>query len=347
MNPRFVHTTAIGLLIAISSLGIAQTSQRAPTYPFGSSQFAQFVADSNLAAAVPGARDFQTWWRARFNAAAHPELPGANLDVALETRGQLIRAESNLNNRAVLETKTAAQLHALVKRLIPKFSFEHGFEFTSTVSNLERQCLLQSVLIVSMLERAGVNAGTIMVWKSQSGEESNLGHVVVLLRRSDGRDILVDASDATPFMRHQGLFGFVQGRLHFVKPRFAQDATITAYTDLKSTRSLKPLELQTLTAAYVRSQFFYYRGERAKNGFMGTPSTSAGLERSARFLQESIRLEPNNPLAQYVLGHVYRRLGKLPEARIQYAKGYALYQEQGYVPFEPLAAMKNFVWKTP
>jgi tetratricopeptide (TPR) repeat protein len=316
-------------------------------YPFDSSVFAQFVTDSNRAAPRVGADHFAAWWRERFQQFKHPDLPGATLDAALEARRQELRAVVNQKARDKLELRTAAALHALVKRLIPKFSFEYGFEFTNLVSLLERQCLSQSVLIAAMLQEAGVNAGTVMVWQSQSGEESNLGHVAVLLRLSGGRDVIIDASDRTPVMRHLGIYGFVGGKLSFVKPIFLNDASISSYKVLKTSRTIPAKAFQTLSVAFLRSQFYYYRGERAKNGFASVHSTRAGLEASAKSLIQSIALEPENPLAQYVLGHVYRRLGKLEAAKTQYTKGYALYQAQGYVPFEPLAAMKHFVWKTP
>ena len=335
-------TIFASISVAVISAMFAHASGTAQPYPFGSGQFAQFVNDSERIAPAANAPEFQTWWRERFKQNPHPDLPGATLDAALEARGKTIQAEMDPNKRAQLETQTGAQLHALVKKLIPKFSLERGFEFTNTVTKLERQCLLQSVLIAGMLQRAGIDAGAVMVWKNQTGGVSNLGHVVVLLKRSDGLDVLIDASDPTPFMRHAGLFGFVNGELQFVTPTFASDATITNYTTIKDSRMIKPSEFQTLSNAYLRSQFFYYRGERAIGGFMGAPSTPAGLEESAKFLRESIRLEPNNPLAEYVLGHVYRRLGKMDEARTQYTKGYALYLEQGFVPQGPQEAMTTY-----
>jgi hypothetical protein len=336
--------TVFGIALAST---LAQPSSATRTYPFGSSQFTQFVSDSEQAAPATNAPEFQSWWRERFKQNPHSDLPGVTLEAALEARGKIIQAETDPCKRAQLESQTGAQLHALVKKLIPKFSLERGFEFTNTITKLERQCLLQSVLIAGMLQRAGIDAGAVMVWKNQTGGISNLGHVVVVLKRSDGLDVLVDASDAEPFMRHAGLFGLANGKLQFVTPTFASDATITNYTTIKDSRTIKPSEFQTLSNAYLRSQFFYYRGERASGGFMGHPSIPAGLEASAKFLRESIRLEPNNPLAQYVLGHVYRRLGWMDEARTQYAKGYALYLEQGFVPQGPMEAMTNYGQKTP
>ena len=341
MKPRVSLTVTISVAVIITAM-LAHASSTAQPYPFGSSLFAQFVTDSSQAALAPNAPEFQSWWRERFKQNPHPDLPGATLDAALEARGKAIQAERDPSKRAQLETQTGAQLHVLVKKLIPKFSLERGFEFTNTVTKLERQCLLQSVLIAGMLQRAGIDAGTVMVWKNQAGGVSNLGHVVVVLKRSDSLDVLIDASDPEPFMRHAGLFGMVGGKLQFVTPTYAPNATITGYTTIKDSRTVKPLGFQTLSSAYLRSQFFYYRGERAIGGFMGNPSTPAGLEDSAKFLRESILLEPNNPLAQYVLGHVYRRLGKMDEARAQYAKGYGLYLEQGFVPQGPQEAMTTY-----
>ena len=93
----------------------------------------------------------------------------------------------------------------LVKRLLPHFSLEEGYEFAYAALKGERQCLLQSVLVQGLLEQAGFRAGVYMVWRNPEGKESNLGHAVAVLRL-EGRNYLVDPSEPEPFARHLGLF---------------------------------------------------------------------------------------------------------------------------------------------
>ncbi len=228
-----------------------------------------------------------------------------------------------------------------MKAVIPKFSLERGFEFANTVRLGERQCLLQSVLISGVLQQLGLRSGVAMVWRNERGQESNLGHVVTVLRLTGGRDVLVDASDKSPFMRHQGLLvrdtAGPGAPYRFVRPRYADDDTITAYTAGKDV--LGPAKVGLLDAAYVRSQFDYYRGERAPGGFIG-PSTPEGLTRSARFLERAVKLSPANPLATYVLGHVYRKQGRLELARRQYELAGRLYRAAGHVPAGVADALK-------
>ena len=100
--------------------------------------------------------------------------------------------------------------------------------------------------------------------------------------------------------------------------------------------------MRELNVDFLRSQFYYYRGERAPGGFVGKPSTTTGLEQSAKMLEVAQRLEPQNPLVVYVLGHVYRKLGRIDQARAQYLKGYALYQTQGFVPQGPSEAYQQW-----
>jgi Flp pilus assembly protein TadD len=68
------------------------------------------------------------------------------------------------------------------------------------------------------------------------------------------------------------------------------------------------------------------------------PSTKAGLAASARLLELAVEANPRNPLAVYVLGHVYRRQGRAAAARAQYIEGHELYRRFGHVPAGPKAA---------
>lgn len=317
----------------VGDAAAAPSASATASFPaFGTPAFGPLVQDSREATGAANLPDFGTWWAAAYartpaaRLPGHPELSWAGA-VRLR-RGELAAARDPAR-RARLERDTAAWLHRAVKAVIPKFSLDRGFEFAHAVRLGERQCLLQSVLIAGMLREMGAEAGTAMVWKNERGQESNLGHVVTVLRLTGGGDLLVDASDPTPFMRHGGLLLRVGGGYRFVEPRYDAQSRITGYA--AGGGALTPAQVQPLDPAYVRSQFDYYRGERVPGGFIG-PSTPAGLSASARYLERALQRQPGNPLAAYVLGHVYRKQARLADARRQYERAFRLYRAAGHVP---------------
>ncbi|RIH82860.1 Tetratricopeptide repeat protein [Meiothermus luteus] len=307
-----------------------------PQYPYRSIVFGRFLDDSYALAPTPGPKPFREWLEAAYQARYQESLR-----QALAQRRARLEATPDPRKRAALEEATAAWLHRAVKALIPRFSLERGFEFFNAVRFGERQCLLQSVLIAGLLQEAGLEAGVAMVWKNPLGQESNLGHAVALLRGSDGQDRLVDASDPTPFMRHPGLYLWDASArdYRFVEVSFGPEGVVRGYTRLADGRPLPLGQARPLDTAFLRSQFDYYRGERAPGGFIG-PSTPAGLEASARFLERAIVRQPRNPLAVYGLGYVYRKQGRLEAARKQFQRAYRLYLAQGHVPPGPQEAQR-------
>lgn len=333
MSRALLLAAALALPSTLPSAGAA-----APTAPTASRALLRdLVQESYRTTGARGLTDFDTWLARAF--ASRPDLrfdaasPGT-LDAALAARRRALDGLSG-ERLSAAERATAAWLHRATKAMIPKFSLERGFEFANVVKLGERQCLLQSVLLRALLGEAGVRADVAMVWKNERGVESNLGHVVAVVRLPEGRDLLLDASDATPFMRHRGLLLRVgkgaNAPERFVAPVFAPDDAITAYREVGNGATVPPTDAQGLDAAYVRSQFDYYRGERAPHGFVG-PSTPAGLAASARFLERAVREQPRNPLATLVLGHVYRKQGHAAQAAGQYRRAGELYRAAGYVP---------------
>ncbi len=347
-NPRtpFLALTVAVLAFSLASSRVDAQAADAP-YAYRSSAFTRLIDDSGKYVATDNASKFYAWFEGAYasNATTHP-VGAAKLGLvrALDQRRAQIAALSG-EARIKLEIETGAWLHRTIKTLIPTFSLDRGFEFSYTVSRGERQCLLQSVLIAGMLQRAGVNAGLAMVWRNPTGTESNLGHAATLIRLPD-KDIVVDASEPEPFATHQGLFVLdaATNSYRFVVPTYAQDSSITAYKT-PDTKTVALSGVRSLDYNFVRSQFYFYRGERATNGFLAKPGTNDGLAASASALEMAIKIQPRNPLAVYVLGHVYRRLGKADEARAQYAQGYQLYQSFGYVPAGALDAYHQYVGK--
>ncbi|HEU4754638.1 MAG TPA: tetratricopeptide repeat protein, partial [Armatimonadota bacterium] len=203
----------------------------------------------------------------------------------------------------------------------------------------ERQCFLQSVLISGLLQEMGMDAGVVMVSRNEKGQDTNNGHAVSLLKLPDGTDILVDASDPQPFARQQGLFVVEKGSYRYVLPAFeSASPVIRQYTTVARHRTLTPREVRTLDTAFLRSQFDYYRGERAPGGLIVGKKSPAGLESAASYLRASLQHCPGNPLSAFVLGRVYRAQGKSAEAERQFRSAYALYTRYGWVPAGPRAA---------
>ena len=330
---------ALGAQSPVQELRAPQPVAASERYPYGGPAFRQFVGDSYRV--LPGqAQPFEAWLEAAYAKNPKAQLQGqATLQGALAARRAQLASTKDATARAALERDTGAWLHRLTKALIPKFSLERGFEFVNTVQLGERQCLLQSVLISGLAQAMGVDAGTAMVWRNEKGQTSNLGHVVAVFKLASGEDVLVDASDPQPFMRHAGLLmrDTAAGGWRFLEPSYDAQANITAYRRSLDGSSRPPAQVRPLSVTYLRSQFYYYRGERTPGGFMG-PSTTAGLAASARFLETATKIEPGNALAVYVLGLVYRKQGRNAEAKAQLERGLALYEGYGFVPDGPRRA---------
>jgi hypothetical protein len=145
---------------------------------------------------------------------------------------------------------------------------------------------------------------------------------------SDGHALIVDASEPEPFATHQGVFSYNRtlAQYQFLTPKFDAAGNLTDFNQARVSAII------ALPYSYVRSQFYFYRGERTPGGFVNKPITTEGLARSQVFLQKAIGLEPQNPLAQYVLGYVYNRAGKTSLGTAQFKLSYGLYQKFGYVP---------------
>jgi len=315
------------------------------TYAYGSSAFNQLVHDSSKLVPAQGEQGFAEWFAQAFQktpAAALPGHAGLSLEAALKLRASELKAETNSVKRTALERDTAAWLHKAIKATIPKSSLERGFEFVYTVKNGERQCLLQSTLIAGLLQNMNLNAGVAMVWKNEKGAATNLSHVVTVLGLADGHQIQVDASDPTPFAGYQGLsmWDTSAGGYRFLETVFGPQHTITAYKKMNG--KTVDLELVSLLPYnYVRSQFYYYRGERTPGGFADTHKTNAGQQNSVRFLEQAITYAPENPLAHYVLGRAYARQGRAEAAKNQLEQAYKLYLGSGFVPQGPREAYRE------
>ncbi|GHF49269.1 hypothetical protein HNQ07_002529 [Deinococcus metalli] len=334
-----MRTLTLLLTLTLAPGTLAAAAPAPADVHLGGPAFSALAADSYRRATLDGT--FSAWLSAAYTRTGKPLAGGQTLSAALDARRAQVQAASGAE-RDKLALDTAAWAHAFVKAAVPRFSLERGYEFASIPKYGERQCLLQSTIIAALLQRAGLNAGLVMVWKSLSGQESNLGHVTSVVRLSTG-DVQVDASEPTPTAKHQGLLAWVDGGWRFVTPTFDGDV-MTTYVRTDGRGSVPAAKLGFLSLAYIRSQYDYYRAERTVGGVLGTGSgrsTPDGLKTSEALLRQSLQEEPGNPLAASVLGTVLRKQGRDDDARAQYRKAAALYTAAGHMPAGMTA---NLAW---
>ncbi|WP_407541653.1 hypothetical protein Q0M94_19385 (plasmid) [Deinococcus radiomollis] len=340
MNSRssfFSLAATVGLLTlsfapASPAVPLVPIAQVSPDFQYGSAAFNEVAQTSYQTVGLSGI--FNDWITAAYLNSGVPLGDTGSLTGDLDARAAVIGAASG-DEKVKLERETAAWAHRFIKKSIRKFSLDRGFELANVVKTGERQCLAQSFIISGLLQRAGLQAGAVMVWSNPKGQKSNLGHVVSVVRLSSGNDLLDDASDPTPFMHHQGLLVRVGDHYSFVKPTYEADDTISGYTLAGSGHALSVKATAPLTLSYLHSQFDYYRGERATGGILGTgtgKATPGGLKQSAFFLSRAVQEEPQNALAGFVLGQVLARQGHTAQAKAQFQNANAMYRAEGRVP---------------
>lgn len=306
-------------------------------YPYHSKQFTQFVSESFACSGSGCSSDFYKWMDKAYKDAHYPLTNNANLalnDALTIKRIELSRI-TNKAKRANAEVELGARTHRLIKKTIAHFSLDRGFEFCNVVKYGERQCFLQSVLIASLLQRMGVDAGVAMVYKNIQGQETNNGHAVTLVKLSNGQDIIVDASEQEPFARQRGLFSGASD-YKYINPVYEKNSDrINYFTSASGGGKIDTAHLKPLDVTFLRSQFWFYRGERARGGLLASVKTRNGLAESAKALETSIRICPKNPLSVFVLGRVYRMQGNDGQARVLFERAYKLYKGFGWVPAGP------------
>ncbi len=325
--------------VLVAKSGAAPAAPRM-AYPYGSDEFRALVTDSYQVTKAAEAVQFPEWFEKAF--AAHPNsfrgTQAATLAELLDQEQRRLDGASGSAQRARLETSVASGFHRMVKDLIPRFSLARGFEFAYVVKYGERQCLLQSALLAALLQRVGVEAGIVMVFRNGKNAKSNISHVATLVKLSDGTDALVDASFQEPFVKHTGIL-VAAPSYRFVQPRYAaKSIRITGYREERTRRALSVAKVAPLGYSFVRSQFWFYRGERAPGGILAAHPTSSGLASSQQRLEKSVALCPGNPIAVYLLGRTYRSEGQRTKAARLLLKARDLYTSYGWLPEGPAEA---------
>lgn len=335
MIPRRPFYLAV---LAVSLVSAGPALAASDHYPYRGKAFTAMVTES---CGQAGAGEFYRWMEAAYREHRQEKQPATMAAWMQALRRSLTSARGRARKTTVAHD-ACSRLHRLVKTMIPKFSLDRGFEFRNVVRYGERQCLLQSVLIAGILQKAGVDAGVVMVSRNEKGTDTNNGHVVTLVRLPDGTHSLVDASDPHPFARQQGLFVRMSG-YRYVYPVFrGGGATISGYRPAApGAKPLPPAGVRALDLSFIRSQFDFYRGERAPGGLLAAPATPEGLEASAGFLRRSVRRCPANPLTVFSLGRVYLRQGKKDEALSLVRQSQRIYTRAGWVPAGPREFLAN------
>ncbi len=327
---RLLIAIAVGLTVAAS--GAYEGGSGGP-YPYLGDNFRAFVQDSYTEAHSGSPGDFYEWFGTVFTERA-PEFAGVyerDLPRFLDAEKNRIDAIQTPYAKTAEEIRVGRYLHQVVKKTLLKFSLDRGFEFYAAERLGERQCLLQSVLIAGLLQQMDIHAGVVMVYRNIQGDYSFNGHVAVLMKLSNGKDIIVDASDPIPFVKHQGILAQTT-QYGYLTPIYAKDSSTIVGYRTNSGQQVEPYAVAPLDVDYVRSQFYYYRGERTPDGIIALKHTKAGLTASAYFLEKSVSLRSANSLAVYMLGRVYAAQGKRHEARVEYRKAWALQKAYGWVP---------------
>lgn len=303
-------------MIPLSLLALGATS--AASFPYHGTAFDSFVKDSYRVAGRPNPNEFY-----------------ATMDARAVKAGLPTWAQWAAQNKPTGTPENARDAGAAVwkriKKTITKFSLDRGFEFTNAVVTNERQCYLQSIIVAGELQKAGYNAGVAMVWSNPKGQTSNNGHAVAVVR-TGAKDIVVDCSEPQPFEVHKGLFMRMGDGYKYVEPVYDADEWITGYHVVGTGETIAPSRLTLLDLPFLRSQFDYYRGERAIGGVISKAKTPAGLAASERFYRKSLRECPENPLAQAMLARTLVAEGKPAAAENVRQAALRLYAKDGWTP---------------
>ncbi len=319
------------LVIAPASCGPSTKTPARQPYAWRSPEFHRFVEDSYRFAGVPNPDAFYDWWEKNVPL---PNGETGTWEQWIEKTRAHIDSLEEPDQRAAVAGLIAAELHKSVKKGIPKFSLDRGFEFTNTVKLGERQCFLQSIVIAALLQALDLDAGVVMVSGNEKGQETNNAHAIAVLKLANGTDLQVDASEKEPYSTHKGLFVDIRGKgYRYVKPVYRADAKVmTGYIDAGTGKQIAVNDVRGLDYAFQRSQFQYYRGERAPGGFIDPKPTPAGIKNQVMLLKQSVEICPGNPLAVFMLGRAYDKSGDAKSAAARYRSAYALYTKYGWVP---------------
>lgn len=257
------------------------------------------------------------------------------LESFLQERNQQLNSITDPATRTRAELDLSVWAHRTIRSTIPGYNLDKGFEFYNAAARRERQCFLQSTTVSGLLQAAGVNCGVVMVCRNTQGEPTNNGHAVVMVRLSNGKDIIVDGSHRDTFVRQRGLMVRAPGYRYVTPVYDGRTGMIQYYRPIQGGGTIQPSKVNTLSYDFMRSQFWYYRGERAVGGPLAKRPSRSGLQTARKALETSVSIDPRNPLSTYMLGRVYLQQGSTTNARKTLSDAYRLYAAYGWVPESP------------
>ena len=295
-----------------------------PVPEYASSGFKKLIAESFQYTRTPNPASF-------YSLMDEAAKRAGNRSFSSFVKQERVLLDSHPKQRSTSILSISRELHSYLKKCLPTFTLDRGFEFANAATRGERQCLLQSVLVAGLLREMKLNSGIAMVWKNDKGGVSNMGHVCALVDLPGGKAV-VDCSDPVPFIPHQGLFLYIRDAgYRFVEPHY-RGPIMTSVKDLRTGKFISMERVQTLDLDYVRSQFDFYRGERAPGGVLQRKSTGTGLAQSEASFRKSLKENSSNPLSTWLLSQTLSRLKKPAEAASMRARAIKLYQEFGWLP---------------
>lgn len=336
-------------IVATLALGSARAVEPDPApfpHPYAGEAFDRLVDDSCSATGAMDRNAFHQWMAARLLTIGRSWPYGrdaADWETFLKAQREDMESTGDLRQRARKQHALAAWLHATVKKALPNYDLEHGFELAYAARDRQRQCLMGSLLISSLLQAAGVDAGMMMMNQNVDGEFTNNTHVVAVMKLANGNDAVVDASYGWVNVAHRGLMGMdSDGRYRYVRPIYTPDGgEIMAYREEPTRRQQSTKDVRPLDAAFALSQIYYYRGERTPGGVLAKRTSREGLDRSVRFFDASLALAPRNPLPAYMLAKAYELQGRREDAFRQYTHARNLYGQAGWTPDEVSRALNR------
>ena len=303
-------------------LGLLLIAPSGASFPYHGATFDSFVKESYR---IAGRKDPGEFYRTMDERAVKAGLP----------TWAAWAAANKPDGTAEGARKAGEAVWKRIKKTITKFSLDRGFEFTNVVTTGERQCYLQSIIVAGELQKAGYDAGIAMVWANKTGQTSNNGHAVAVVRTSR-KDVVIDCSEPYPVERHQGLFVRAGRAYHYVRPVYDAKGWITGYdwADAGDGIVAPTSAVKMLDVPFLRSQFDYYRGERALGGVIAKGKTKAGLLASEKFYLRSLSECPLNPLTRTMLVRTLVLEGRPTEAEAQRIKALRQYAAFGWTPDE-------------
>lgn len=310
----------------MASLSCAAERKSPAHFPYGSTAFETFVTDSYKLAGENAPQPFLAWMDAKLQ-----KIQNQPWIAWVDTqRGNVQNAATD--EKVGKEAETLLEIWRLIKQLLPNYSLTRGFEFTSAVRHAERQCFLQSVIVTSLLQACGFDAGIVMVNRNPDGEYTNNGHAVPLVRLSDGSSAMIDGSYPMPYPQHMSVFVLdtIEGKYQYVRPIYDQRGAVMGFRQGDATWG--PRRAGGLDFDFLRSQFDYYRGERAIGGVLAKEPTAKGLSESIAHFQRGLERCKGNPLVVYMLGKALRAAGREEEAKAKFREAETLYKAYGWSP---------------